>query len=343
MPSPSGCKIEVLFYPVDGGSRLFRNVHILLVCPISHYVFSWPSIRIWIGRIYYYYFFNSHSGKWNWVHSARRPLNGLLYLPRVIVMKENLVEWRVAGETAVLGENLPQRNFVHHKTDLPHPGSNPGRRGGKPATNRLSYSAVLIGRRPSIYFRRFVVRLRGYQLLQVSVTDLTLSSAFMPSTCNVGYYSLVVRLYCHYMFQPNRPPSGVQVVVITESAAHCKAVFFRLCSCLGLRLVMWVNQLLYLDVLELRVFALSVRYIHVCIFKPVTVVERSKACTVFARSEAVIVGSKPTHGTDVWYVCLFCVCVVLGRGLATSWSLVKEVLPSVKWSKWKNNLDTVKV
>jgi hypothetical protein len=28
----------------------------------------------------------------NWVHSARRPLTGLLYLPRVIVRMENLVE-----------------------------------------------------------------------------------------------------------------------------------------------------------------------------------------------------------------------------------------------------------
>jgi hypothetical protein len=43
---------------------------------------------------------------------------------------------------------------------------------------------------------------------------------------------------------------------------------------------------------------------------------------------------------DIWYMCLFCVCVVLclGRGLATSWSLVQGVLPSVKWSwNWKKS------
>jgi hypothetical protein len=32
---------------------------------------------------------------------------------------------------------------------------------------------------------------------------------------------------------------------------------------------------------------------------PVTVAERSQACTVFARSEAVTVGSNPTQGMDV--------------------------------------------
>jgi hypothetical protein len=32
---------------------------------------------------------------------------------------------------------------------------------------------------------------------------------------------------------------------------------------------------------------------------PVTVAERSKACTVFARSKAGIVGSNPTQGMDV--------------------------------------------
>jgi hypothetical protein len=49
---------------------------------------------------------------------------------------------KIGRETEVLGENLPQRHVVHHKSHLPDLGSNPVRRGGKPATNRLSYGAA---------------------------------------------------------------------------------------------------------------------------------------------------------------------------------------------------------
>jgi hypothetical protein len=68
-------------------------------------------------------------------------------------------------------------------------------------------------------------------------------------------------------------------------------------------------------------------------YGPITVAARSKAWTVFARSDAGIVGSNPTQDMDVWCVMrLFCVCVVLylGSGIATGWSLVQVVLPSVK-------------
>jgi hypothetical protein len=52
---------------------------------------------------------------------------GLLYLPRVIVMMmENLVEWRLEGKTEVLGENLPQRHFFYHKSQLARPGLETG-------------------------------------------------------------------------------------------------------------------------------------------------------------------------------------------------------------------------
>jgi hypothetical protein len=51
---------------------------------------------------------------------------------------EQLVEW-----TEVLGQNLPQYHFAHHKFHMILPlGSNPGRRGGRPATNRLSYGTA---------------------------------------------------------------------------------------------------------------------------------------------------------------------------------------------------------
>jgi hypothetical protein len=58
---------------------------------------------------------------------------------------EKQMECRLAGETEVLGENLPRRHFCSSQNPTwPDPGLNPGRRGGKPATNRLSYGAAKI-------------------------------------------------------------------------------------------------------------------------------------------------------------------------------------------------------
>jgi hypothetical protein len=44
--------------------------------------------------------------------------------------------------TEVLGENLPQYLFVQHKSHMLCTDANPDRRGGKPATNRLSYGTA---------------------------------------------------------------------------------------------------------------------------------------------------------------------------------------------------------
>jgi hypothetical protein len=49
---------------------------------------------------------------------------------------EHLVDSRLAGETC------PSATMSTTNPTLPDPGSNPGRHGGKPATNRLSYGAA---------------------------------------------------------------------------------------------------------------------------------------------------------------------------------------------------------
>jgi hypothetical protein len=58
---------------------------------------------------------------------------------------EKQMECRLAGETEVLEEKTcPSATFVHHK--IPHYQTrvlNPGRRGGKPTTNRLSYGTTM--------------------------------------------------------------------------------------------------------------------------------------------------------------------------------------------------------
>jgi hypothetical protein len=57
------------------------------------------------------------------------------------------MECRLAGGTEVLGENLPQRHFCPSRNPTwPDPGLNPRRRGGNPASNRLSYGVARFSR-----------------------------------------------------------------------------------------------------------------------------------------------------------------------------------------------------
>jgi hypothetical protein len=99
-------------------------------------------------------------------------------------------------------------------------------------------------------------------------------------------------------------------------------------TCFGLtdhyqvyRFLWWSNLLL-----TVMLFCFS----NFLAFVPITVAKRSKAWTIFARSNSGTVDSNPTQGMYV-SVRLFCVCVVLcvGSGLAKGWSPVQGVLPTV--------------
>jgi hypothetical protein len=58
----------------------------------------------------------------------------------MMVTVEQLVEWRLAGETEVLGENFPSATLSTTNPIWP----NPGRRGENPAINHLSYNTSYI-------------------------------------------------------------------------------------------------------------------------------------------------------------------------------------------------------
>jgi hypothetical protein len=76
------------------------------------------------------------------VHLVRRPLVGLLYQLRTVEEYGAVEEWELAGETKILGEYLPQWHFVHHKSQMTLPGTNPSRCDWKQATDGLSYGAA---------------------------------------------------------------------------------------------------------------------------------------------------------------------------------------------------------
>jgi hypothetical protein len=105
-----------------------------------------------------------------------------IYLPRVIMIMENLVEWRFAGETEVLGENLPQRHFVHHKSHLTRPGLQP--RTAEVGSQRLTAWDMA---RPDFPWRKKIVQRKcnsgkvGYVIKQCSKWEGTVKRTILIS------------------------------------------------------------------------------------------------------------------------------------------------------------------
>jgi hypothetical protein len=120
---------QLVEWELAGGTEVFGEN--LPSATLSTINITWPDLGSNPGRRRgkpATIFFNSLSGVWSPTGSTRHGGHWLDYcsLPRVIMMTENLVEWRLAGETEVLGENPPQRQFVHHKSHLTRPGIEPG-------------------------------------------------------------------------------------------------------------------------------------------------------------------------------------------------------------------------
>jgi hypothetical protein len=59
-----------------------------------------------------------------------------------MMIVEQSVEYELAGETEVLGENCPSATLSTTNPTWTDQGSKPGRRDGKPATNHLSYGTA---------------------------------------------------------------------------------------------------------------------------------------------------------------------------------------------------------
>jgi hypothetical protein len=90
-----------------------------------------------------FFFFLFLGVEWDWVHLVRRPLTALLYQPRMIDDECGADGGMRIGR----GNQSSRRKSVPVPLcppQIPHDlSSNPGRRGGKTASNRLSYGAAI--------------------------------------------------------------------------------------------------------------------------------------------------------------------------------------------------------
>jgi hypothetical protein len=84
----------------------------------------------------------------------------------MMMIMEESVECELAGETELFGEICPTATLSNINPTWPDPGSNPGRRGGKPATNRLS-------RGKAVYFFGYSFKVKNFEL--GTITNLPVS------------------------------------------------------------------------------------------------------------------------------------------------------------------------
>jgi hypothetical protein len=124
--------------------NIYININILLCATYFYYLMMVKETTSTYSTSEDADFFNSHSREWipNWVHSARRPLlaywtcPGWLWGCRIWWNRD----WQGKpkySEKACTSATLSTTNPTWRDR-----GANPGRRGGKPAPNSLSYGAA---------------------------------------------------------------------------------------------------------------------------------------------------------------------------------------------------------
>jgi hypothetical protein len=145
---------------------------------------------------------------------------------RVIV--EQLVEWRLAGETEVLGKDLPQRHFVHHKSHMTRPGLEPGPLRLEGATNRLNYGAAFSSPATSFISPSSIVYTSiSWPLVRLSVSPRTKirglhAVVFLRETCTL--------ITCHFYILKQKKPAKnkekAKLVIIFKHHIKSSQSFF---------------------------------------------------------------------------------------------------------------------